>query len=147
MKYVTKWLNSDSHFILTKYKLIKQGVKTNNNRCYNTHQKSILLNTVTESDIYNNYSNTSCVNWEIKRTSEIPLKKIEFNIDNLETGPKKTDFNIITNNNEIDDMNNDKMNCRSDNRTNNVYSNINYKNVQQKRNIHNSLYPLANSEI
>ena len=92
-----------------KYKLINQGVKTTNNQYYITHQKSILLNTVTESDIYNNYSYTSCVNWEIEKTSETPSKKLEFYIDNPETGLKKTDFNIITNNDEIDDMNDDKM--------------------------------------
>ena len=147
MKYVTKWLDSDPHFILTKYKLINQGVKTFNDQYYNTHQKSILSNTVTESDIYNNYSYTLCVNWEIEETSEILSKKIEFNIDNPKTGLKKTGFNIITNNNEIDDMNNDKMDYRSDNPTNNVYSKINHKNVQQEWTIHNSHYHLANFEL
>ena len=98
-----KWINRDPDFILTIYKLINQGVKTFNDRYYNTHQKSILSNTVTESDIYDNYSYTSCVNWEIEKTSETPSKK-EFYIDNPETGLKKTDFNIITNNNEINDM-------------------------------------------
>ena len=102
LKNVTKWFNSEPHIILTKYstdhqehtnidtdkdeyKLINQGVKTINDRYYNTHQKSILSNTVTESDIYDNYSYTSCVNWEIEKTSETPWKKLEFNIDN----PKK----------------------------------------------------------
>ena len=122
---MTKWFDNDPHFILTKYKLINQGVKTKNDRYYNTHQKSILLNTVTESNIYDNYNYTSCVNWEIEKISETPLKRLEFYIDNPETGLKKTDFNIITNNNEIDDMNNNKMDCRSENLTNIVYSNIN----------------------
>ena len=45
------------------------------------------------------------MNWEIKKTSETPLKK-EFYIDNPETSLKKIDFNIITNNNNINDMNN-----------------------------------------
>ena len=122
-------------------------MKTNNNPYYNTHQKLILLNTVTESDIYNNYSYTSCVNWEIEKTSETPLKKLEFNIDKPETGLKKIGFNITTNNNEIDDMNDDKMNCHNDNPINVMYSNINHKNVQQERTTHNSLYRLANSKL
>ena len=144
---MTKWFDRDPYFILTKYKLINQGVKTINDQYYNTHQKSILSNTVTESDIYNNYSYTSCVNWEIEKTSETPSKKLEFYINNPETGLKKTDFNIITNNNEIDDMNNDKMDCHNDNPTNVVYSNINYKNVQQEQNTHNSLYRLVDCKL
>ena len=81
---MTKWFDSDSHIILTKYITdhqehtnndTDQGVKTSNNQYYITHQKSILSNTVTERDIYYNYSYTSCVNWEIKKTPEIPLKK------------------------------------------------------------------------
>ena len=131
LKNVTKWFDSDPYFILTKYKLINQGVKTINDQYYNTHQNRLILsNTVTESDIYDNYSYTSCVNWEIEKTSETPSKKLEFYIDNPETGLKKTDFNIITNNNEIDDMNDDKMDCHCDNPTNDVYSNINHKNAQ-----------------
>ena len=35
-----------------------QGVKTANDQCHNTRQESILSNTVTESDIYNNYKYT-----------------------------------------------------------------------------------------
>ena len=147
LKNVTKLFNSDPHFILTKYKLINQGVKIVNDQYYNTHQKSILLNTVTESYIYDNYSYTSCVNWEIKKTSETHLKKLEFYIDNPETSLKKTDFNIIANNNEINDMNYDKMECHNDNPTNVVYSNINHKNVQHERTTHNSLYCLADSEL
>ena len=161
---MTKCFDSDPHVILTKYitdhqehtnidtdkdryKLIKQGVKTTNDRYYNTHHKSILSNTVTESDIYNNYSYTSCVNCEIKNTPKTPLKKLEFNIDKPGTSLKKIDFNIITNNNEINNMNDNKMVCHSNNLTNNVYSNISYKNVQQERTTHNSLYRLVNSEL
>ena len=69
------------------------------------------------------------LNWEIEKTSETPSKKLEFYIDNPETGLKDTDFNIIINNNEIDDINDDKMDCHNDNPTNVVYSNINHKNV------------------
>ena len=83
-----KWFNSDPDLILTLYKLINQGVNSFNDQYYNTHQKSILSNTVTENDIYNNYSYTSCVNWEIEKTSETPSKKLEFYIDNPETGLK-----------------------------------------------------------
>ena len=111
-------------------KLINQGVKTTNDRYYNTHQKSILSNSVTESDIYDNYSYTSCLNWEIEKTSETPSKKLEFNINKPETGLKKIDSNNITNNNGIDDMNDNKMDCHCDNPTNDVYSNTNHKNVQ-----------------
>ena len=75
------------------------------------------------------------------------LKKLDFNINKPETGLKKIDFNIITNNDEIDDMNDNKMVCHSDNPTNDVYSNINHKNIQQEQTTHNSLYPLANSEL
>ena len=139
LKYVTEWFDSDPHLILTKHKLINQGVKTLNNWYYNTHQKSILSNTVTESDVYMNYSYTSCVNCEIEKTSETPSKKLEFYIDNPETGLKKTDFNIITNNDEIDDMNDDKMDCHNENSTNVVYSNINHKNVQLEQTTHDSL--------
>ena len=46
----------------TNSKSINQGVEKANNQCHNIPQKSILSNTVTESDIYDNYSYTSCVN-------------------------------------------------------------------------------------
>ena len=80
----------------------------------------ILSNTVIESDIYNKYSYTSYVNWEIKKTPKASLKKLKFNIDKTETGLKKIDLNVITNNNEIDDINDNKMVYSSDNLTNDV---------------------------
>ena len=104
-------------------------MKTTNNQYYITHQKLIISNIFTESNIYNNYSHTSCVSWEIEKTSETALKTLEFNIDKPETGLKKIDFNIITNNNEIDDMNDNKIVCSSDNLTNNVYSNTIHPNI------------------
>ena len=119
-------------------------MKTTNDQYYITHQKSILSNTVTESDIYDNYSYTLCVNWEIEKTHETHSKKLEFNIDKPKTGLKNIDFNIITNKNEVDDMNDDKMAYPSDNLTNDVYSNNNHQNVQQEYIAHNSLYILAN---
>ena len=107
-------------------------MKTTNDQYYNTHQKSILLYTATESDIYNNYSYTSWVNWEIEKISMTSLKKLEFNIDKHEIDLKKIDFNMITNNDEINDINDNKIDYHCDNPTNNVYSNINHKDVQQE---------------
>ena len=88
-----KWLDSSLYINLTKYttdhqehttnnarraknELINGGVKTANIQYYNTNQKLILSNIVTGRDIYNNYSYTSCVNWEIEKTSEAHLKKL-----------------------------------------------------------------------
>ena len=93
----------------TKNVLIHQGVKTTNVQYYNTGQELILSNVVIESDIYDNYSYTSWVNWEIEKTSESYPKKLEFVINKPETGLKKIDFNIIVNNDEIDDMNNNNI--------------------------------------
>ena len=60
----------------------------------------------------------------IEKIPETPSKKLKFNIDKPETGLKKINCNIVTNNNEIDDMNDDKMVCPSANLANDVYSNI-----------------------
>ena len=109
-----------------------QRVKTANDQCHNIHQESILSNTVTESDIYDNYSYTSCVNWVIEKTPETHLKKLEFNIDKPETGLKKIDFNIIINNNEIDDMHDNKMVHPNDDLTDDMYNNIDHHNIQQE---------------
>ena len=72
------------------------------------------------------------MNWEIEKTSETPLKKLEFYIDNPETGLKKTDFNIITNNNEINDMNDNIRAHSSNDLTDDMYNNIDLHNVDQK---------------
>ena len=104
-------------------------MKTANDYYYNTHQEVILSNTVTESDIYTNYSSTSYVNWKIEKTPKTHLKKLEFSIDRPEIGLKKIDFDIIANNDEIDDMNDDKIVYPSDNLTNDMYNNIDYQNV------------------
>ena len=77
---------------IAKNKSINQGVKTADNQCHNKHQEQILSNTVTESDICDNYSYNSRINWEIEKTPETHSKKIEFNIDKPETGLKKIDF-------------------------------------------------------
>ena len=71
----------------------------------------------------------SCVNWEIEKTPETHPKKLEFDIDKPEIGLKKIDFNIIVNNNEIDDMNSYKVVHPSDDLPDDVYSNINPHNV------------------
>ena len=136
---MTKWFNSEPDLILTVYKLIIQGVNTSDNQYYNTHQKSILSNTVTESDIYNNYRYTSCVNWDIEKTSETPSKKLEFYIDNPETYLKKTDFNIITNNDEIDDMNDDNRDHSNNDLLDDMYSHIDHDNIDWKQTNHNNL--------
>ena len=87
LKNMVKWLNISLPTNLTNYNtdhqehatndtrgvnytLINQGVKTDIVKYYNTHKELILSNTLTESDIYNNYSYTSCVNWEIEKTPE-----------------------------------------------------------------------------
>ena len=92
----------------------------------------MVSNNVTESDIYGNYSYTSYVNWEIEKISETPSKKIEFNMNKPETGLKKTSSNIINNNDEINDINNNKINFYCNNPSNDVYSNNYPKNVQQE---------------
>ena len=124
-----------------------QGVKTADDQCHNTHQESILSNTVTESDIYDNYSYTSCINWEIEKTPETHSKKLEFNIDKPETGLKKINFNIIINNDAIDDMNDNKIVHPSDDLADDMYNNIDHDNVHQEQTNHNNLYTLANNEL
>ena len=116
-----------------------QGVKTADDQFHNTHQESIPSNTVTESDIYDNYSYTSGINWEIEKTPATHSKKLEFNIDKPETGLKKSDFNIITNNDEIDDMNNNEMVHPNNELADDMHNNIDHKIVQQKQTNHNSL--------
>ena len=87
----------------TMNKLMNQGVKTDSIQCYNTHQESIILDLVTESYIYDNYSY-----WDIKKTPETHPKKLEFNINKPETDLKKIDFIIKVNDNEISDMNDEE---------------------------------------
>ena len=66
-----------------------QGVKMADDQCHNTHQESILSNTVTECDIYNKHSYTSRINWDFEKTPETHSKKLEFNIDKPETGRRR----------------------------------------------------------
>ena len=147
MNIMTEWSNSNPDLISTIYKLIIQGVKTFIDQYYNTYQKSILSNTVTDNDIYDNYSYTSCMNWEIEKTSETPSKKLEFYIDNPETGLKKTDFNIITNNNEIDDINYNNMYHSNNHLLNDMYSHINHNNVDWKQRNHHNLFTFVDDKL
>ena len=85
-----------------------------------------LLNLVTESDIYDKYSYAPCVDWEIEKTPEFYLKKLEFNLNKPESYLKKIDFNINVNDNKIDDMNDKEAVHSSDDTTDDDYSNIKY---------------------
>ena len=123
-------------------------MKIDSVKYYNTHQELILSNIVTESDIYNNYSYTSCVNWEIKKTPETCLKKLEFNINKSGTGLKKIDFNINVNNDEVDDINNKIVVHPSNDLTNDDYSNIEDNKIhQEKTNQNNNFYTLIDTEL
>ena len=128
-------------------KSTNQGVEIADNQCHNIQQESIQLNIVTYSDIYNNYSYTSCINWEIEKTPETYSKKLEFNINKPETSLKSIDFNIINNFNEIDDKKDDIRNHSSNDLTDDMYNNIDHHNVDQKQTNHNSLYTLANNKL
>ena len=131
----------------TTNELINQGVKTDSIQYYNTHQDSILLDLVTDSDIYDNYSYASFVDWEIEKTPETHPKKSEFNIDKPETSLKRIDFTMIANNDEIDDMNDSKIVHPNDDLADDVYINIEDHKIQQEQTNQNSLYSLANNEL
>ena len=148
-KNMNDWISNNLHTNLIKYiidsqmhttnntgrainELMNQGVKIGSIQCYNTYQESILLDLVIESDIYNDYSYVSCVDWKIEKTSEAHLKKLEFNIDKSKTNLKKIDFNINVNNNEINDMNDEEAVHPSDDLTDDDYSNIENHETQHK---------------
>ena len=160
-----KWIHNNLHIDLFKYvtdsqmhitnntrraknEFINQGVKIDGVQYYNTHQESIQSNIVKESDIYNNYTYTSCVNWEIEKTPETHSKKLEFNIDKPETGLKEIDSNININNNQIDDMNNKEVVHTSDDLKACDYNNIEDNETQHKRtNRNNSYYTLVDDKL
>ena len=96
----------------------------------------------TESDIYNNYSYTSCTNQEIEKTPETHPKKLEFNINKPETGLNKIDFNITFNDNEIDDINDNKVVHPSDDLGDDDYINIKDHEIQEEQTNRNSFYTL-----
>ena len=148
VNYTTKsQVNTTTNARIANNKSTNQGVKTADDQCHNTHQELILSNTVTESDIYDNYNYTSCTNWEIEKIPETHSKKLEFSIDKPKTSLKKIYFNIITNNDEIDDMNDDKMVHQSDDLADDIYNNIDRHNVQQEQTNRNNLYTLANNKL
>ena len=86
------------------------------------------------------------MNWEIKNTSETPSKK-EFYIDDPETSLKKTDFNIITNNDEINDMNDDNRDHSTNDLSDDAYNHIDHDSEYLKQTNHNNLYTLADNEL
>ena len=88
---------------------------------------------VTGSDIYNDYSFVSCVNWEIEKTPEIHPKKLEFIIEKPETGLKKIYFNTNVNDNEINDMNDKEVVHSSNDLTDDDYNNIEDHETQHKQ--------------
>ena len=101
------------------------------------------MDLVTENNIYDNYSHTSCVDWEIKKTTEAYPKKLEFNIDKLETGMKQIDSNINVNDNEIDDIYDKEALHPSDNLADDKCSNIeDHENQHKGTNRNNSIYTL-----
>ena len=118
-------------------------MKTFSEKYYNTHQISILSNTVTDN-IYDNYGYTSFVNWKIEKTSETPSKK-EFYIDNPETGLKKTDFNIITNNDEINDMNDDNRKYSNNDLLVDMYNNTTHDNANKKQTTSHNIYTITDN--
>ena len=131
----------------TNSKSTNQGVEIANNQCHNIQQELIISNTVKENDIYDNYSSTSRINWEIKKTPKTYSQKLKFNIDKPVTSLKKIDFNIINTIDENDDKNDNIMDHSSNDLTNDMYNNIDHHNVDQKQTNHNSLYTLADNKI
>ena len=86
------------------------------------------------------------MNWEIKKTSETPSKK-EFYIDNPETGLKKTDFNIITNNDEINDMNDNTRKHSNNDLLVDMYSNTAHDNANQKQTTNRNIYTITDNKL
>ena len=108
----------------------------------------ILLYTVTGSDTYDNYSYTSCIDWEIEKSPEAHQKKLEFYIDKPETGLKKIDFNINVNDDETDDMNDEEAIYPSDDIIDDDYNTIEYHGTQHKQtNRNNTFYTLVDNEL
>ena len=109
---------------------------------YKIHQESIILDLFSESDICDNYSYASCVDWEIEKTPGANPKKLEFNIDKSETNLIKIDFNINVNDNEINDMHNKASVHPSYDLTNDVSSNIEDHKDQHKQTNGNNIFTL-----
>ena len=73
-------MHTTNNAIQVTNELMNQGMKTDGIQYYNIHQKLILLDLVTESDIYNNYSYASFADLEIEKTS---LKYLNSNSNTL----------------------------------------------------------------
>ena len=82
-------MHTTNNVIQITNELIKQEVKPDVIQCYNIHHESILLDVYTESDIWDNYSYVSYVDWEIEKTPEANAKKLEFNVDKPEIDLKR----------------------------------------------------------
>ena len=136
-------MHTTNNTIQASNKLMKQEVKPDGIQCYNIHQESVLLDLITESDIYNNYIYTSFTDWEIEKTPEANPKKLEFNIDKPKRDLKKIDSNIKVNDDKIDNMNNKEVVHLSGELTNDDYNNIEDHEIQHERiNRNNSVYTL-----
>ena len=90
---------------------------------------------------------TQFVEIRVEKTSETPSKKLKFYINNLEIGLKKTDSNIITNNNEINDMNDDNRDHSNNNLSDDADNLSDHDSVDLKQRNHNNLYTLANNKL
>ena len=60
---------------------------------------------------------------------------------------KKTDFNIITNKDEINNLNNDIRDHHNNDLTDDMYNNIDHNNVNQKQTNYHNLYTFADDEL
>ena len=149
-KNIIDWIHSNLHVDLIKYttdsqvhasnnvlqvmnELMKQEVKSDGIQYFKINHESIILDLFTESNIYDNDSYASYVDWKIEKTPEANSKKLEFNIDKTETNLKKIDLNINVNDNEINNMINQEAVHPSGDITNDNNNNIEDHETQQER--------------
>ena len=141
-------MHTTNEVIQVTNELMKQEMKPNGTQYYNIHQKSIILDLYTESDICDNFSYASYASWEIEKTPEANPKKLEFNINKPETDLKKINSNFNVNDNVINDMNNEETVHPSGDLTDDDYSNIENHKTQHKRiNKDNSVYTFVENEL
>ena len=149
-KNIVDWIHSNLHIDLTKYMtdsqvyisndliqlmndLIEQEVTSDDIQWYNIHHASILSDLSTYGDIYYNNSYSSYADWKIEKTSEINLKKLEFNINKPKTDLKKIELNINVKDNKIDDINNEEAFHPNDGLANDNNNNIEDHGAQHKQ--------------
>ena len=77
------------NIIQVNNELMEQEVKPDGFQCYNIHHESIILDLFTNSDIYENDSYASYVDWKIEKIPETNPMRLEFNIDKPETDLKR----------------------------------------------------------